>query len=103
LLGSEFLGVFSLDQIPILRPGGFIVNTQTHELPGEHWIAVYITQSEIYVYDPFGFYYPSLLVKKLTEMNRRIVYNRSRDQDPFSNSCGQHCLLWLEKISGINK
>ena len=81
--------------IPILEHGGFIVNTDTSNLPGQHWIAVYINQSEIQVFDPLGFYYPALLVNTLMRMNTNVVFNRIRCQPPNTTICGQCCLLWL--------
>jgi hypothetical protein len=98
LLGSSWLGVFPLDHIPMIEPGGFIVNTQTSNLPGEHWIAVYIKPFEINVFDPLGCYYPSLLVNTLERMSCTIKYNKYHCQDPLTQSCGQYCLLWLTSM-----
>ena len=78
LLGQHWLGVFTLDKIPILEPGGFIVNTHTSNLPGEHWIAVHINPSEIKVFDPLGYYYPPKLVNTLAQASKpinKIVFN----------------------------
>lgn len=72
-----------------------MVNTDTSNLPGEHWLAVYISNERINVFDSFGFYYPDMLVTQLERINRPIVYNRIQYQDPLSTVCGQFCLLWL--------
>ena len=96
ILEEKFLGVYSLDKIPfILGDGGIIVNTQTSTLPGEHWLSIYNSNEVIKVFDPFGFYYPSILVNKLKTMRKRIEYNRIRYQKTLSITCGEHCLLWL--------
>jgi hypothetical protein len=79
----------------ILKPGGFIVNTQTRTLPGEHWIAVYVSVYEIKVFDPLGSYYPALLINHLEKLNRSINYNKVRFQELGTQTCGQYCLLWL--------
>lgn len=96
LLGSKFIGVFPLDKLPSWIPnGGLIVNSQTSNLEGEHWIAVYIHPNVIKVFDPMGLFYPPLLVSKLEKLKRRIEYNRIMYQSPFTETCGHYCILWL--------
>lgn len=101
-LGSLWLGVYPIDKIPFLTEGCFVVNTQTSTLPGEHWLAVNITKTCVKVFDPFGFYYPNLLVKKLTTLRRPIWFNRIQFQNILSKTCGQHCLVWLISINECN-
>ena len=45
----NFAGVFPLDRLPksLRAPANFIVNTHTHNLPGEHWIAVSYQKGEL--------------------------------------------------------
>lgn len=99
ILGKKFLGVYPLDKIPYMHEGGLVVNTQTSTLAGEHWIAIYNSKNQIKVFDPFGFYYPSILVNRVSAMGnamgKPVEYNKTRYQDPLSTNCGQHCLLWL--------
>jgi len=86
---------YDLPYLPVNK--AIIINTHTSNLGGEHWLAVYHKPDKIYVFDSFGFYYPSILVTHLSRMSKPIVYNKIRYQDPFSTTCGQHCLLWLKK------
>ena len=82
-----------------------IINTQTSDLPGQHWIAVSIAKNGIvYAFDPLGFYYPPYLRYRLNNLYRgRVIYNRIMYQHPWENNCGQHCLNFLYKLScGIN-
>ena len=95
LLGVNWLGVYPIDKIPFLHEGAVIINTQTSTLPGEHWIAISITPMTVKVFDPFGFYYPHLLVKKIHTLNRPVWYNRVQYQNITSKDCGPHCLNWL--------
>ena len=98
LLGDSWLGVYSLDKIPYIPVNkAIIVNTHSSNLGGEHWIAVYRKPAKILVFDPFGFYYPSMLVSHLSRLCKTIVYNKVRYQQWFSQNCGQLCLLWLKK------
>jgi len=95
LLGPQFIGVFPLDEIPFIQPGGFIVNSQSANLPGEHWIAVFVSPTKIEVFDPMGFYYPQLLVSTLERTKLQIYYNTIRYQHPLTTVCGHYCLIWL--------
>lgn len=97
LFGNNFIGVFPLDMLPGSLPKKcrFIVNTQTHNLAGEHWLAVSKDGQSIKVYDPYGFYYPSLLVGYLHRMTNKVTYNRNQYQHENSKLCGEHALLWL--------
>ena len=94
----DFRGVYALDKLPDrLYNGGYVINTQTSNLPGEHWIAIYIRPDRINVYNPLGIYYHSILVRKLKRMQQPVFYNNKMDQNPFSFLCGQHCISWLYK------
>lgn len=106
LMGADFVGVFPMDKLPPLSTltagQAFIVNTDTSNLPGRHWIAVYVKQYVIEVFDPFGATaYPHLLVNHLhmDSRRRRVAYNRMAIQEPTSKLCGQHCLAWIGKVS----
>ena len=104
----DFLGAFPLDRLPpssclTKNNCGFIVNTQTHNLPGEHWLAVYIGEKSIHAFDPLGIYYPSQLVAYLQQGYKRIYYNNVRYQDPKSHLCGLYCLVWLTNRKAASK
>ena len=98
---NGFLGVFPLDKIPKhigKAPKSFIVNTDTHNLPGQHWLAVsYERGGIVRASDPLGFYYPPLLMHTLhkSSPNARILYNFKMYQKPWERNCGQHCLRFL--------
>jgi hypothetical protein len=99
LLGDRWLGVYSLDEIPYLnKTGGMVINTQPKNLPGEHWIAVYIKPDLIQVHDPLGIYYPNVLVNKIMSAHRKVVFNRVRVQDSKTVTCGHLCLIWLSNV-----
>ena len=101
MIGNMFLGVFPVDKIPplscIANHSGFIVNTQSSDLPGQHWIAVKVGMKNIYVFDPLGAAgYPTPLVNYLhSDMKRKVVYNRRGIQHPLEQNCGYHCIRWV--------
>ena len=95
----HFKGVFPLDKIPnhLIPPANFIINTDTHNLPGTHWIAIsYQRRGIVHVFDPLGLYYPYLLANSLQKYGR-TRFNKIMYQDPRTATCGQHCLDWLSK------
>ena len=98
----NFIGVFPLDKLPIhlVKNSKFIVNTDTHNLPGKHWIAVsYEKGGIIYAFDPFGIFYPTCLITYLSHKPRaRIVLNRKMYQHPMEKSCGWYCLRFLQGV-----
>lgn len=102
ILNGNFIGVFPLDKLPplssIRSPSSFILNTQTANLPGQHWIAVAVLNRRIYVFDPLGAHsYPHYLVHYLhKDLKRRVIYNTRVIQNPMTNTCGQHCIQWLK-------
>lgn len=93
----DFLGVFPLNKIPssIRAPCNFIVNTHTHNLPGEHWIAVsYQRDGRVYAFDSFGLYYPLSLQNYLQRLRRSgsVYYNKQQFQELYERTCGHYCL-----------
>ena len=96
LLEDSFIGVFPLDKIPqYFNCGGYVVNTQTSNLPGEHWIAFNVKPHSIDVFDPFGIYYPSALVSRVLRSGKTVNFSRKKCQYILTNNCGHLCLLWL--------
>ena len=95
----HFVGVFPLNKMPSVLPrvgANFIVNTDTHNLPGEHWLAVsYKNGGFIHAFDPFGFFYPLLFKQSLHRYGKPIKYNTTRFQDVSEKTCGQYCISWL--------
>ena len=80
-----------------------VVNTQSSNLPGEHWLAIYFTDDEIKVFDPMGFYYPPVLVNQLNKVGKNVEYNTIQYQSFGTKTCGKHCLIWLKIIKNSVK
>jgi hypothetical protein len=103
-----FIGAFPLDRMPShigSPPKSFIVNTDTNNLNGKHWLAVSYEQGGIVrAFDPLGFFYPQLLISKLhSHPNVRVHYNRTMIQNPFDQTCGLHCLIFLKSRTDAYK
>ena len=86
---NSFMGVLAINQLPYiqsyLRPCGLIVNTDSANLPGEHWIAVILNicgRGEIF--DSFGELPPSELAIWMNKhCFRGWIYSRNRIQNIY--------------------
>lgn len=86
-----------MDKLPtILRCGYYIMNSQIHTLPGQHWIAMNVGRHTINLFDPFGFFYPGPLVNRLTSTGKIIKFNYRKYQKFLSTNCGEICIMWLK-------
>lgn len=98
---SVVTGVYSADKLPKAiknLPTAFVANTDPSHKPGQHWIAVYISEDgngeyfDSYGQPPHGYpEFVSFLRKNCTTW----IYNSKRLQDYFSTVCGQYCLFYL--------
>lgn len=81
-------------------PHALIVNTDSDNLPGKHWIAIYITlRAQGEVMDSYGLLPPTSVQRWLNEHTQRWSYNRYLIQPPESDSCGQFCADYLIRRS----
>lgn len=101
---KHFVGVFPLDKLPthISPISRFIVNTDSHNLAGRHWIALsYERGGIVLAFEPFGWYYPPPLIARLhsNPTIHKVIYNRTMFQSPLERTCGLHCIRFLRNIS----
>ena len=54
LFGSKYKGSFAQDEKFQLKAGYYIINNDVKIGPGEHWIAMVLTNKKAYIYDSFG-------------------------------------------------
>lgn len=90
LIGNGFGGVFPRDKMTFKYGPFIIVNTDTSDLPGEHWVALVKDNGKIYGYDSFG--------RKLTSLGFSYSIKDSEldaEQKIHQTNCGQRCLAWL--------
>ena len=100
----HFKGVYPLDKMPksLVAPSNLIINTHTHNLPGEHWLAVsYQKGGRVFAFDSFGMYYPSILQNYLRRLKRScpVSYNRFQFQEVHEKTCGHYCIAYLIYIN----
>ena len=98
-----YLGSFAKNERPTIignLPKGFVVNTDVRGNPGIHWIGIFVKKHSIYVFDSMGTFHakdPTMnrLLSYLTKNRRRIVRNQNITQNPYANTCGFYCILFL--------
>lgn len=106
-LGPYFAGVFASDRLPSRplhdRPRGYIMNLNTHDQPGSHWIALWTDNEMCSVVDSFAIplhlYEPLVLFDWLTE--HFDVYEKSHHalQAVDSQAHGLYTLMFLVHMS----
>lgn len=85
-LGKEFSGVYPSDTVP-KDPGLYIVNLDTSDKPGTHWVGLYQSPKSRVVYDSFG-------RKDLLPFEAKYTES-DKEQLEVSNNCGARSLAWL--------
>ena len=99
---SIFIGVFARDNLPKSLPKypcSLIINTDTKNLPGKHWVSIYISSyKEGEYFDSFG-EEPSqdiaLWLNKFTVKWKKINVNIL--QNPLSITCGFFVLFYANE------
>lgn len=99
---AAFLGVFSIDclpsplfldkQLPLL----LIINTNTHNLPGEHWKAVYVSvDHEGEVFDSLAMPVSIVLQRWMNIATWKWLMTPVTIQNPLSPYCGAYVLYFV--------
>lgn len=100
---DNFKGVYALDQLVNVRPTGpIIVNTDTSNLPGTHWIAVAFRNDTAYCFDPLGYPPPLKVITWLNTNFNRWKCNLRQIQSNLSTQCGYYCLHFLYSVNEYN-
>ena len=112
---KQFLGCFAADQLPAKFekfPCCLIINLDTRNNPGSHWVAAYIkNESKCYYFDSYGplnCLNPSYIKPKpycITGPNsniynflnsfKSVTTNKSIYQSINSSKCGHYCIYFI--------
>jgi len=95
---NNFRGAFMRDQlnfVPALNECG-ILNLNTSNQPGSHWVCWFKRGKEKYYFDSFGVTAPRELVDYLKPP---IIYSTCQVQGFADTNCGQWCLYVLNGLS----
>jgi hypothetical protein len=94
-----YKGTRAFDELPkkIKRPSAYIINTETRDKDGEHWIAIYYNNyGNVEFFDSFGLgpaFYG--LEDFLLKTSNKCFYNTFALQSLNSEYCGYYCVLFV--------
>lgn len=88
--------MFTKDKLPRSpwEKEALIINLDSDDGPGTHWVALRKTGLQVKYYDSFGNLKPPLEVIKYLK-NCVILYNYNREQNYNTEICGHLCLKFL--------
>ena len=96
---KAFAGVYSIDKLPFAIPHYpffMIVNTQAHNLPGAHWITVFIdSKHRGEVFDSLALPPQQSLMRWINQFARSVTRNSLTFQHPLSDTCGAFALYFV--------
>ena len=96
---KAFSGVFPIDSLPEFikqYPIFIIINTQSHNLPGEHWKVVFINANkEAEVFDSLALPISVYLQRWLNKFSRKWRRNTKSYQPLLSASCGAFAIYYI--------
>jgi len=98
-----FIGTYPLDLLPEKqlkqRPCALIVNTDKSTKPGEHWVAIFLSDNGSAEYfDSFGLMpiHNEILMFLRKNKIKNLIYNSNQIQSITSNTCGAYCVLFVK-------
>ncbi|HWY33610.1 MAG TPA: hypothetical protein VNX68_03120 [Nitrosopumilaceae archaeon] len=95
---DQFVGVFPADAIPEKQyPGAYIVNTDSSNEPGQHWVAFYCTEkNQLEAFDSFG-QDPGVYSEHIKEWmgNDYLILSKNILQSEDSTLCGNYCMYFI--------
>ena len=98
---KAFGGVYSIDTLPqsiSIYPVFIIVNTHTHNLPGEHWKAIFIKEDRTgEVFDSLALTLNNFTLNWLNKFTRKWKTNLLPYQHPLSATCGAFVIYFILK------
>ena len=94
-----YKGTRAFNELPkrITRPSAFIINTETKDKQGEHWLAIfYNSNGSVDFFDSFGLgptFYG--LDDFLIKTSNKCTFNTVALQSLNSDFCGYYCVLFI--------
>lgn len=97
--GTMFVGVFACDRLPTRLnqrgPALIVCNTDPHDRPGQHWVALYVEDSSYGEYfDSFGRPPEGPFRTFLNQHCARWIFNERHLQSTISHFCGHYCIFY---------
>ena len=109
---ENYIGSFARNELHQIKiktiPTFLVINWDTRQSHGTHWIALAVYQNEIYICDSLGGINPSStlpieLIDYLNILtNHRQIFMTKQLQSINSEFCGQYCVLFIKQMSENN-
>ena len=106
--GRKYIGTFSQDNVLrfLENKSMFVFNVDTKKMKGSHWVAAYVNNNIVYLYDSFGRTSQNLIpifIKNLKNM-KYVDSDYDVEQKNQEINCGHRCISWLRVVKelGIN-
>ena len=89
----KFRGTHAWDEIPKLKNlECCIINLDTSNQPGSHWVAIYKYKNKMYMFDSFD--------RKISTF-RKVEIDKAVTQKPKELDCGQRSIAFLALVKSI--
>ena len=99
---NNYLGTFPLDRLPDLPkkfPKSIIIKTDQCNKPGDHWIAIVLTEQHAYYFDSFGLGIVDQEIQQfLLPRYSSIIFNSLCIQHILSDKCGFYCIYFVKNV-----
>ena len=98
---EAFHGIYSIDELPKFvpcHPFFIIINTDSHNLPGEHWKVVFIDKDKRgELFDSLALATSNMIIRWMNRFTRTWEKSERRIQSNFSTTCGAFVLYFIFK------
>ena len=91
----KFNGVYSRNDLSIIKDGSYIINLDEYESMGTLWIVLYVNAKNVTYFDSFEVKHISKQIKKFIG-NKNITTNIYRIQAYDSKMCGYFCIGFID-------
>ena len=98
------VGVYTVDEpwpLPRQFPASYVINTATQNGPGEHWVAVFLEDSDHGEYfDSYGTAPLQAIYQRLRHWGYSdVLYSTKMLQGPWSHACGLYAFYYVTSRS----
>ena len=102
---DNYLGTFPVDRLPDLPkkfPKSIIINTDQSNKPGDHWIALVLTEVHAFYFDSFGLGIVDQQVRDfLLPRYSNIIFSSLCIQHILSDKCGYFCIYFVKCVNSV--
>ena len=101
LTSKLFRAVVAADRLPTSanQQGSYVVNTDPHYLPGQHWVVLHFTSSHVVYFDPMGAPIAKHLLDRLrssgTFSEKMLQHVVTRRIQGLRHTCGFYCAYYI--------